>query len=350
MTVVFPLLRALGKVPQLTEVKPNAAVAARSLLFGSTNKVPFLHESENPTASFQCSYSVGEEFSIPMSFIGSCAEYGEETVLVHIPGLPGAFPVSMGELRRHRDFFHLDHKKERVASEESSNLSLFCATEAVKKGMGEQKVLDHLLSVTRRRLVSLRGAETLLKIGNRINEEALQLSFPYHCGANHASKRYLDITPEVCTLFGSHIKHGTKMLCRYGVAVMIGVALDESFGCPVPFWNPSGAPAACLAPMFNGCQTIPVGDVKLEYNGPTTNSVLLTAEDPVRYLNPTLDGKYDVTTWLNEGLFGVKVGQVVNDDCVVHGVCYNEKHSEFELHIRDLSTGEIRQSNKCWLN
>ncbi|KAH9579964.1 hypothetical protein LSM04_005141 [Trypanosoma melophagium] len=347
MTVIFPLLRALGKAPHLIEVRPDAAVAARSLLFGSSNKVPFLQGSADHTESFYCSYSVGEGFSIPMSFIGSCSELGEETVLVHIPGLPGAFPVSMEELRSHKDFFHPDYENVSVTSEESANLTLFCATEAVKKGMGEQKVLDHLLYIARRRFVSLRGSETLLKVGNRINEEALQLSFPYHCGSSHASKRYLDITPEVCTLFGNHIKHGIKMLCRYGIAVMVGVASDETFDCPVPFWNPSGAPAACLAPMFNGCRTIPVGEVKLEYNGPTTNSLLLNAEDPARYLNPTLDGKYDVTTWLNEGLFGVKVGQTVNGSCVVHGVCYNEKHSEFELHIRDMSTGEIRQSARC---
>ncbi|KEG14885.1 hypothetical protein DQ04_00271190 [Trypanosoma grayi] len=294
--------------------------------------------------SFHCNYHIGEGFTIPMTFIGSCEEYGEEMVLVHVPGLPGAFPVAVEKLRRHKYFFHLKEEDVEVVSEEVAQLGLLSVMEAVKKRIGDPEVLDHLLSVARRRQASLRGAELLISIGNRINEEALQLSFPYHYGNHHASKRYFDITPEACTLFGNHMKHGAKMLCRYGVAVMVGIAADESLGCPVPFWNPSGAPAACLAPMFNSCHSILVGEVKLDYNGPIANSDLATPEDPARYLNPTLDGVYDVSSWLNEGLFGVKVGQLVENGCVVHGVCYNEGRQEFELHVRELSTGEIRPS------
>lgn len=329
---------------RLSKVRADAAGKARQLLFGAVDGAPTFERSREDAGVFYCGYHVDESFAISMTFIGSSEEHGDQAVLVHVPGLPGAFPVSMEELRRHKQFFRLKTEGGSPASDESAQLALFCAAEAAGSGMDKMKVLDHLLSGSRRRLASLRGVETLLKIGHRINGEALHSSFPYHCGSDHAFKRYYDITPEACALFGPQMKHGAKMLCRYGVAVMVGVASDESLGCPAPFWNPSGAPAATLAPMFHGCHTLPVGEVKLEYNGPTANSVLLSPEDPARYLNPTLDGKYDVTAWLNEGLFGVKVGQKVERDSVVYGVCYNRERSEFELHVQELSTGEVRPS------
>nr|CCC91105.1 conserved hypothetical protein [Trypanosoma congolense IL3000] len=221
--------------------------------------------------------------------------------------------------------------------------------EALEGGTDAAKVLDNLLSLVRRRVVSLRGSETLLRIGGRINDEGLELSFPYHCGGSHALKQYFDVSEEACTLFGPNMKHGTKMLCRYGAAVMVGVAPEKSLGCPVPFWNPMGAPAACLAPVFNGCHVIPVGEVKLEYNGPAPNSVTLVPEDASRYLNPTVDGRFDVTSWLNEGLFGVQVGQPVEEGAVVHGVCYDAEHCEFVLYVRDTVDGAVRPSLGCFL-
>ncbi|ESL07197.1 hypothetical protein TRSC58_05120 [Trypanosoma rangeli SC58] len=349
MSVVFPLLRALGKPTRLTEVRVAAAEAARQYIFGSSQCASSLRPIVSDMTGFQCIYHAGEGLTIPMTFLGSCKEHGDQVVLVHVAGLPGAFPVSMEELGRHKHLFSPKQEGISSATEEVEQLAFFCATEAVGNGIRELKVLDQLLSVSRRRLASLRGAEVLLKIGSRINDKALQLSFPYHCGGTHASKQYFDITHEACTLFGHHIRHGIKMLCRYGAAVMVGIAPDKSFGCPVPFWNPLGGPAACLAPMFHGCRAIPVGEVKLEYNGPSTSSVLHAPEDPARYLNPTVDGKYDVSAWLNEGLFGVKVGQRVEDGCAVYGVCYNAELCEFELHVQDLLTGEIRPSFSCFL-
>ncbi|KAF8286193.1 hypothetical protein TcBrA4_0028090 [Trypanosoma cruzi] len=349
MSAAFPLLRALGKPACLTEVRVAVAELARQAIFGSSETKLLSQRVACETAGFRCVYHVGEGLAIPMTFLGSCKEHGDQVVLVHVPGLPGAFPVSMAELGRHKHLFGFEPEGPSSTTDDREQLVLLCATEAVGSGIGAMKVLDYLLSVSRRRLASLRGTEVLLKVGSRVNGEALQLSFPYHCGSTHAIKRYYDITPEACTLFGHHMRHGTKMLCRYGVAVMVGVAHDESLGCPAPFWNPVGGPAACLAPMFNGCHVIPVGEMKLEYNGPSTSSALLTPEDPARYLNPTVDGTYDVTSWLNEGLFGVKVGQRVEEDCAVYGVCYNAERCEFELHVQELLTGEIRPSALCFL-
>ncbi|RNF25145.1 uncharacterized protein Tco025E_02293 [Trypanosoma conorhini] len=350
MGALFPLLRALGKPARLTEVRVAAAEAARQAIFGSSPSAPPPpRRRASGTAEFQCLYHAGEGLTIPMTFLGSCKEHGDQVVLVHVAGLPGAFPLSMEELARHRHLFSPRPEGTSSAADEAEQLALLCATEAVESGIRGLAVLDHLRSVSQRRLASLRGAEVLLKLGSRINEKALQLSFPYHCGSTHALKQYFDITHEACTLFGQQNRHGAKMLCRYGVAVMVGIAPDEALGCPVPFWNPLGEPAACLAPMFHGCHAIPVGSVKLDYNGPSTHSVLLTPEDPARYLNPTVDGKYDVTAWLNEGLFGVKVGQRVEDGCAVYGVCYNAERCEFELHVQDSLTGEIRPSLSCFL-
>lgn len=344
MCRAFPLFRALGKPAQLSKVQSSGVEKAYKLLFGNLKSNQLPEHFKCDADGFSCEYNVNEYFSIPMTFVGSCEEYGDQAVLAHVPGLNGAFPVLMDDLSRYRRFFRPKVGDGFCAKDENAHLALLCATEAVATGIQGIKVLDYLLSVSRRRLASLRGVEALIDIGGRVNVEALQLSFPYHCGNEHALKRYYDITQEACSLFGCQMKHGAKILCRYGVAVFVGITPEKSLGCPAPFWNPTGAPAACLAPMFNGCRTLCVGEVKLEYNGPSPNSPLLIPENPTRYLNPTLDGKYDVSSWLNEGLFGVKVGQTVENDCIVHGVCYNVERFEFELHVKELSTGEVRPS------
>lgn len=361
MSTVFPLLRALGKVSHFTEVQTRAVGKAQQILFGSVgSNAQKCTTSHGEVAALRCRYRVCDAFEVPMSFIGSCQEHGDNMILAHVPGLPGAFPVSTEELHRHKSFFLIDNSRDDWGSATVNNaddmqlsecvqLSLLCVMEALETEGGGASILDKLLSLVRRRAASLRGSELLLATGSRINEGGLELSFPYHCGNSHASKRYFDISQEACTLFGPHVKHGTKMLCRYGTAVVVGVAPEESLGCPVPFWNPLGAPAACLAPVFSGCPAIPVGEVKLEYNGPTTSSSLLDAEDASRYLNPTVDGRFDVSSWLNEGLFGVKVGQPVEDGCVAHGVCYDLNLCEFVLFVRELSSGEVRPSSHCLL-
>lgn len=328
-----------------------------------------------------CTLSVGPDLHVPVTIVGACdaksdVEYeGEDNIVVHSPGLAGGFVVSRRELLHCRA--HLSPRLPSSVSTEGEDdhrnalgsVSLLQTVNAhfaaerhrpfTTTGTAPRGILDDLYTRMRRRHFSLSGMTQLLHRGSLLHHGALQLDFPYQCGGAQATKRYLDITPEVTDVFGAPMRHGAKVLSRYGVAVSVGVVdgMPRS-SSPALLWHPSGAPAACLAPLLHGCQLLPVGAVVLDYNGPVPGSPLTFREDPRRYMKLSAEGCYDDSVWLTEGLFGVtpgsawppparveafggRAGSTASSSCAVVGVGYNEVAGEMELFVRDTSTGEV---------
>ncbi|KPI85088.1 hypothetical protein ABL78_5854 [Leptomonas seymouri] len=316
-----------------------------------------------------CMLSVGPDLSVPLTIVGTCEargddDYtGDDNIVVHSAGLPGGFVVSRQELLRSRARIAPCRKgTSSFASAPQPSLASVSLMEAVNAHLTKEKttacgVLDSFYSRARRRHFSVVGMAQLLQRGSRLHLGALQLDFPYQCGGAQATKRYLDITREVTDVFGAQMRHGAKVLSRYGIAVCVGVA--DSMGSaqsPAMMWHPSGAPAACLAPLLHGCALLPVGTVSLDYNGPVPGSPLTLQEDPRRYMKLTSQGCYDDSIWLTEGLFGVKPGSTwppASEEEInrkdgsslpsheVVGVGYSEEAAEMELFIRDRLTGEV---------
>lgn len=317
-----------------------------------------------------CALQVGADLTVPLTIIGSCDDGDSEAdvkskLVVHTTGLPGGFVVSEEELVRGRA--RLRPPLPPAAGDTPSSLGSVCLIEAVTRDLltasnnsptpsaSPRGVLDAFYRLARRRHFSLAGMARVLECGSRLHPGALQLDFPYHCGSAHATKRYLDITTEVADVFGANMRHGTKVLSRYGVAVSVGV-VDRltSLTTPALMWHPSGAPAACLAPILLGCPVLPLGTVALDYNGPVPGSSLTIKEDPRRYMNIIGDDRYDNSVWLTQGLFGVKPGtswsrpgKAGNDAGTtltgyeVVGVRYDEAAEEMELLVRDAVTNEV---------
>lgn len=325
---------------------------------------------DTETGALQCLLRVGDYVALPITIVGSlCHGQGggsvaeDSEVLVHAPGLAGAFPVRLSELASFRGRVELSSSAKAGAdgSNESAQLGSVCLLESIRMHGIVRDVLDRFYKRARRRSLACAGAAELLARGDEINVNGLALDFPYHCGGAHATKRFLDITEEACTHFSEHGKHGAKVLSRYGVAAAVGVAVDPASQVPHLFWHPGGAPAACLAPVLHGSRLLPVGTTKLAYNGPTSSCEMLHAEDPRRYMNPTVEGRYDCTTWLSQGLFGVcpgdpwrlqdtrtptgRDGADSQHQLVVFGVAYDELEGEFELYLRDTQTGSIVPAN-----
>lgn len=277
---------------------------------------------------------VGTGISIPLTFVGSrSGDGGGSEVLAHSPGLSGAFPIQLSELAVCRGQFLLGSTAADTATEESRQLGALCVLETLQH-RPVKRVLDEIYRRARRRHFSVVGTESLISVGEKLNITALQLSFPYHCGGEQATKRYFDIRPEACSLFPPAAQHGTKVLTRYGTAVCVGIAVDDTLQVPCVYWHPSGTPAGCLAPAIHGLRALPVGAVPLQYNGPTNQCQMLDREDARRYMNIT-EGGYDATTWLCEGLFGKRPGEEWGTAAEVVGVLYDQSHEECELTVRD---------------
>ncbi|KAL7708210.1 hypothetical protein N2W54_006252 [Lotmaria passim] len=321
-----------------------------------------------------CTLSVGSDVSVPLTIIGACEargddEYvGDDNIVVHSPGLPGGFVVTRQELLRTRARLspYANDDAPLPAQPSLGSMSLMEAVTAhftraasprVVERATARGILDDFYTRARRRHFSLAGMAELIHRGSQLDPGALQLDFPYQCGGAQATKRYLDITHEVTDVFGASMRHGTKVLSRYGVAVSVGV-VDRmaAVAAPALLWHPYGAPAACLAPLLHSCALLPVGTVALDYNGPVPGSPLMVKEDPQRYMKLASDGFYDDSAWLTEGLFGVKPGSVwpptrskdaqgrggsPSSSCKVVGVGYNDVAAEMELYVRDSSTGEV---------
>jgi hypothetical protein len=316
---------------------------------------------------------------VPVTIVGACEargddEYtGEDNMVVHSPGLPGGFVVRRHELLRSRarvlpracvgppDASALQPSLGAVSLLEAVNAH-FAAERAPPSSNAAEKtrsILDNFYLRARRRHFSLAGMAELLHRGSQLHPATLQLDFPYQCGGVQATKRYLDITPEVTDVFGAEMRHKAKVLSRYGIAVSVGVVDHlRSVASPALLWHPAGAPAACLAPLLHGCALLPVGTVSLDYNGPVPGSPLTHKEDPRRYMKLAKHGDYDDSVWLTEGLFGVKPGSAwppASADNLaskagasspptsseVVGVGYNEEAAEMELLVRDSATGKV---------
>lgn len=306
------------------------------------------------TGGLKCVLTVGEHVTLPITIVGSPLDStgagGDEDVLVHAPGLAGAFPVSLSELASFRG--RIQPCGTRDSTEESTQLGSLCLLESLGKHGVSPNVLDRFYKRARRGSLTCGGLAELLARGDEVNTDGLSLDFPYHCGGVQATKRFLDITEAACTHFSPQGTHGTKVISRYGVAVAVGVAVDSSMRMPCLFWHPSGAPAACLAPVLHGSRLVPVGRTTLAYNGPTSSCEVLQREDPRRYMNLTVEDRYDCTTWLTKGLFGVRPGEpwprdVAREDGarLVLGVGYDPADEEFELYLQDSRTGQIEPAN-----
>lgn len=303
----------------------------------------------------RCTLAVGPDVSAPLTIIGACEargdeEYrGEDNIVVHSPGLPGGFVVPRQELLRCRAHISGQAAAATQPPTVQPSLGSLSLMEAVNAHFAAgapptpRSILDAFYTRARRRHFSLAGMTQLLHRGAQLHADALQLDFPYQCGGTQATKRYLDITPEVADVFGGvEMRHGAKVLTRYGVAVSVGVADHlPSVATPALLWHPSGAPAACLAPLLHGCALLHVGAVSLDYNGPVPGSPLTVREDPRRYMKLDAPGGYDDSVWLTEGIFGVKPGDAWTPSSVVVGVGYSEETAEMELYVRDNATGAV---------
>lgn len=313
-----------------------------------------------------CSLRVGADLSVPLTIVGACDEldgaHGTEQrhLVVHSPGLPGGFVTTAHELAHGRARLCPPRPSAAKDAPSSSSIGSVCLGEAITKHLATEArgsppdsasplggVVDVFYQLARRRHFSLAGMAQLLQRGALLHPDALRLDFPYQCGGAQASKRYLDTTAEVSDVFGEAMRHGAKVLSRYGVAVSVGV-VDRvaALTTPALLWHPSGAPAACLAPMLHACPVLVVGSVKLDYNGPVPGSPLTAREDPRRYMNLTVDNRYDDSLWLTQGLFGVKPGAPWTPPRLtdapaaapayeVVGVGYDALAEEMELFVRD---------------
>lgn len=358
----FPVLVRCGQAAgaslpalttQLMEVCRASLPRVQELLRRSSSRLcPITDEG------LQCEALVGAEISIPLTVVGSLiASRGStesSTLLLHSPGLPGAFQATAEELYAARCRIACPEPRHKVGAS-TPDVGTLCLMEAINQHFtierGRLPILDRFYSIARRRCFSLRGMEHLIASGQQLHLDALQLTFPYHCGGAQAVKQYLDITPEVADVFGPHRRHGTKILTRYGTAVGVGATRgggSTALETPSWMWHPSGATAACLAPLLDGCRRLPVGTIPLDYNGPTPTSAILQGEDPRRYMNVTMEERYDTTLWLTKGLFGVQPGDVwrrpgdaSSPPFRVVGVGYQPATAELELFVRNTQNGDI---------
>ncbi|CCW68139.1 unnamed protein product [Phytomonas sp. Hart1] len=311
-----------------------------------------------------CLYKVGSQVTLPLTFIGALHDPDRnegttnglpKTILVHSPGLSGAFHVHLNDLLSCRGQFTTD---KHTTSGESQQLGFLCLMEVLQASLRHQgplkasDIMEQVYLKGRRRHFSAQGTIHLLRRGDQINPDALRLDFPYHTGGTHALKRYMDITNKACQHFCGHAAHGIKVLSRYGSAVSVGVAPNAVLGTPCLYWHPYGAQAACVAPALHGCRLLPVGKVRLQLNGPTSSCEVLHKEDIRRYMNPNVEGLYDSSLWLCEGLFGVRPGQPWRENkftCVL-GVGFNETEGEFELLLKETQSDTVFFADDLELN
>ncbi|CCW61559.1 unnamed protein product [Phytomonas sp. EM1] len=350
----FPVLDGVSLTgsTKLAEISQDVLSRLESVLLSKKKAKVSLSRREDGLA---CLYKIGSQVTLPLTFLGApcddsrCEDATNElqqTILVHSPGLAGAFRVQLSDLASCRGQFVTDTHTTSAESQQLGSLCLMEVLQAALRRPGPCKgsnMMERLYLKGRRRHFSAQGTTHLLTRGGQINPGALRLDFPYHTGGAHALKCYMDITDEACRHFGEGAAHGGKVLSRYGAAVGVGVAPDAGLGVACLYWHPYGAQAACLAPVLHGCRLLPVGKVKLELNGPTTSCGVLYKEDLRRYMNTDVEGGWDTSVWLCEGLFGVRPGQAWGDDGLtqVLGVGFNEAAGEFELVLKETESGAV---------
>lgn len=358
--IAFPVMDALQLTnTHMSEVTSETLPRVRDMLLQKRLR-GFSAPPPLAEGGLQLIARIGEYVALPMTIVGSLAEGtgaissnddgGGDELLVHAAGMPGAFPVGLADLVRFRgQLVPAGLASSPVPNEESVQLGGLYLLEAMRRyGLHDGKLLDRFYMRARRGALSCAGSAALFARGDEVSEAGLRLDFPYHCGGAQAEKRFLDTSAPACTHFAAHGAHGTKVLSRYGVAVSVGVAVDAAMQVPCLLWHPTGAQAACLAPVLHGARLVPVGAVKLAYNGPTSACEMLHHEDPRRYMNPVSGAaeEHDGSVWLTEGLFGVRPGDewTVGADGssqVVQGVRYDDEEREFELYVRDPATGVV---------
>lgn len=357
--LAFPVLDALNpSCTHLCEITRAPLMQVFDIITARAQAPSLARLAPASLDAVHCALRVGGSITVPFTVVGAVVgQEADGNVLVHFSGLSGALPIALTELQRCRGVLSVESEGVYSATpgatteddgnddRDAAQLGSLCALEVVSRDVHQHRTLDAIYCNARRRHRAVVGLEKMMVAGSRLNVRALRCDFPYHCGGAQAERRYVDARDDVCAVFGPHFTHGTKVLSRCGVAVSVGVAEEASVGTPGLLWHPSGAPAACLAPMLHGSATVPVGVVALDYNGPTAASELLTEEDPRRYLNCTVDGEYDKSTWLCGGLFGVQPGQPMatpdGRSCVVCGVGFDTEEKELELYLRDVKSGEV---------
>jgi hypothetical protein len=133
---------------------------------------------------------------------------------------------------------------------------------------------------------------------------------------------------------------GMVCLSSYGAAALVGVGVDDALGCAAPIWHPFGAFAAQLAPLFHAVKTLDVGRVVIDPSGPVPSSTLLQPAQLSRYISVDEESLgFDTTSWLNEGLFGRRVGKAPFRELEVLGVRWEEKKNVLVQVARDAVGG-----------
>lgn len=313
-------------------------------------------QTQATTAQLHCTFTPSMFYksnlrqvqSLQLTVLGTSPETfdDEDVYLCHMDGLPGAFPVTVAELKRYRRSLatkwgtETDEGEAVVPSSSAHELNLVVASAVVvgmKKGdpIGAGSVLRELEWSCRLRALSLAGMMNLATWGDKIDLRDVKPTFSYHCGGEHTVKEYFDVSPEMCSRFHPVARHGSKVLTPFGVAACVGVcAKNEDLDCPVMMWHPSGASAARLAPLFHSVPSLLVGEVAVEANGPSEGCVLLQHEELSRYLNVAEDpkGAVDNSVWLNQGLFGHKAGDVIalSPQLTVVGTVWNRARNALE--------------------
>lgn len=288
--------------------------------------------------------------SLPLSILGETIadQPFDHCLAVHSPGLRGALLLSEDDLMSTRCTI----VSTSAEPHDSDSLGAGCLLEAVKPD--NTVGLENYYRLARKRHFSVGGLRAMMAVGEQVNVVSLRPSFPYHCGGRQAEKKYFDTLPEMLSLFGSHCCHGTKVLSRYGAATCVGVRVDDLMGVPLVYWHPSGAEAACLAPLMHSCGTVPIGQAKLEYNGPVPESPLLRQENLTAFLHNSggEDEAFDCSVWLNHHLFGVSPAELwkgkpqlhatsCSEPLIVHGSQYDNEAGEFDLFLRGCNSGLV---------
>jgi hypothetical protein len=166
-----------------------------------------------------------------------------------------------------------------------------------------------------------------------------------------AEKRYFDVSDRSCAAFHPLGRHGTKLLTPFGLATCIGVGekIELVGGGPAMLWHPAGEASARVAPVIHGCRGIAVGHSKLDWNGPSPNSLLQMEEDVQKFLNPSVEGgrrgreavALDESKWLNSGLFDVVPGTKTAGGAVALGVGYNARRRMLDMYFSKPGSDDV---------
>jgi hypothetical protein len=395
----------LAAVLQRLAGTATSTAVARLAAHGSSSGSSGAEEDDSFALCVSLRCRLGERIAaadVSLSFLGVTRldEQHAECVVAHCPGLPGCFPIKLPELERfqHRLTFDANDATDDMGEADPSLERV--VAEAALSGLGRDGhgggVLASMLFDARKHAVMLTGMTRLLTASAAVLDGAAlrpSYGFPYYCAASPntassrvaaasgsssrarashaggmpqgllpADKQYFDVSDRLCGCFHPVGRHGTKLLTPFGIATCVGVAaqVEGLGGGPAMCWHPAGEVSARFAPILHGCRGVVVGQMPLEYNGPSSASLLNLNEDMHKYLNPTLrlpavlssstasaqrgsaaaveEVELDRTKWLNDGLFGAVPGERLLG-MEAAGVGYNARRGMLDVFFVEPRSG-----------